>query len=150
MELGKHLSPKSGALYAQKVDLTVEDDIKQAFKWILENVGPIHILINCAGIHNRDSFCEGKTFDWKNTFDTNVMALCITSREAISIMKENDIHGHIININSILGHMTLPGDVWNVYPATKFAVTALTETLRKEMFEMKIKIKVSVRCLMFY
>lgn len=81
---------------------------------------------------------------WKKVLDTNVLGLCIATREAITIMNENDIPGHIIHINSVLGHYVahLPGI--NMYPASKFAVTALTETLRQEFLAVDSKIRISV------
>lgn len=63
-------------------------------------------------------------------------------------MKEHNIAGHIINMNSVVGHyipmMTEP--LLNVYPASKFAITALTETLRQELryYNSKIKVTVSI------
>ena len=88
---------------------------------------------------------EGKTEDWKAIFDVNVLGLCIATREAVKIMKENNINGHIVHINSIAGHklINIPG--LNVYPGSKYAVTALTETLRQELNHLGLKIKVTVR-----
>lgn len=72
--------------------------------------------------------------------------MCICTREAVRIMKDHNVAGHIINMNSVVGHyipmMTEP--LLNVYPASKFAVTALTETLRQELRYYKSKIKVTV------
>lgn len=73
------------------------------------------------------------------------MALSIATREAIKSMKENNVDGHVIHINSIAGHSVPPLPNYNVYPASKYAVTALTETLRQELTKMDSKIKVSVR-----
>lgn len=74
------------------------------------------------------------------------MGLCICTREAIKVMKENEIDGHIVHINSIAGHYVpqLPKPVLNVYPASKFAVTALTETLIHELKCEGSRIKVTV------
>lgn len=50
-------------------------------------------------------------------------------------------------MNSVAGHYVtpMPEPVLNVYPASKFAVTAITETLRQELRHFKSKIKVTVR-----
>lgn len=89
---------------------------------------------------------DGSAEDLRNTFDVNVIGLYTCSREAIKIMKENTIAGHIVNINSILGHTVLDvgRPTLNVYPATKYAVTALTETLRLELKYNKSGIKITV------
>ncbi|KAJ3651589.1 hypothetical protein Zmor_017619 [Zophobas morio] len=58
-------------------------------------------------------------------------------------MRKHDIKGHIIHINSIGGHKVSPVPKVNVYPATKFAITALTETLRQELNALGSKIRVT-------
>jgi NADP+-dependent farnesol dehydrogenase len=133
-ELAKKLQGKKGKLHAVKADISKEEDILNAFKWTSDNVGPVHILVNNAGVAQKTNLTtEGDTEKWRQIFETNVMGLCIATREAVKIMQAKKIDGHIIHINSIVGHriLTLPGR--NVYPASKFAVTALTETLRRRV-----------------
>ncbi|CAH1119602.1 unnamed protein product [Phaedon cochleariae] len=142
-KLAKTLSGKKGKLYAVKTDLSKEEDIKNAFKWASENVGPVHILINNAGIHERTSLIDGDTEKWRKTLNINVVALCIATREAIKIMRENNIDGHIIHINSVVGHKVPDLPNLDVYPGTKYAVTSLTETLRLEINSLKLKIKIT-------
>lgn len=91
-------------LHALKVDITQEQDILDGFKWIKENLGPVHILINNAGILPNSDLSDGSTESFRKTFDTNVLGLCIATREALKQMKEYEITGHIIHINSIAGH----------------------------------------------
>ncbi|EFA12618.1 farnesol dehydrogenase [Tribolium castaneum] len=137
------LSNKKGKLHAVKADLTVETDVLDAFKWTLENLGPVHILVNNAGILKEELLTRGQSEDWKRAFEVNVLALCIATREAVKIMNAHNIDGHIIHINSILGHHVAIEPKLNVYPATKHAVTALTETLRQELNSLGSKIKVT-------
>lgn len=59
-------------------------------------------------------------------------------------MREHNIDGHIVHINSIAGHKVPYFPISNVYPSSKYAVTALTETLRIELNTLQSKIKVSV------
>jgi len=76
---------------------------------------------------------------WKTMFDVNVMGLCICTREAVKLMREAGIDdGHIININSVLGHIVKS---MIAYCGTKHAVTALTEGLRQELLESKTHIR---------
>ena len=77
---------------------------------------------------------------WKHTFDVNVMGLSICTREAVQLMRESGVDdGHIINVNSVLGHKVV--NMGNIYTATKYAVTALTEGLRQELLEAKTHIR---------
>lgn len=148
-ELAKKLQNKPGKLYAVKADISKEEDVLQAFKWVKENLGPVHILINNAGIAKPSRLVDGNFTDWKNIFETNVLGLCAATKEAVNDMKKNNVDGHIIHINSVLGHYVAQVPFINVYPATKFAVTALTEVLRQELNNMKSKIRVTVRIFRF-
>ncbi|KAF2904472.1 hypothetical protein ILUMI_01712 [Ignelater luminosus] len=132
-----------GNFYPYTADITNEKEILQAFKWIKENVGPIHILINNAGLVKKSNLTDGDTAAWKAAFDVNVLALCIATREAIKDMRANNIDGHIIHINSLLAHKVMYIPDMNVYPASKAAVLALVETLRQELNAIGSKIKIS-------
>ena len=70
-------------------------------------------------------------------FEVNVLGLCVATREALSRME----CGHIIHISSMSGHR-VAGTGGGFYAATKFAVRALTEALRKELKETGRKIRV--------
>ncbi|KAJ3655658.1 hypothetical protein Zmor_014779 [Zophobas morio] len=137
----KELSGKKGKLHAIKTDITKEEDILNAFKWIEENLGHVHILINNAGVSKEDFLRNGDAAIWKQVLYVNVMGLCIATREAVKIMSANNIKGHIIHINSVAGHKVLNYPGMNLYTASKYAVTALTETLRHELNAIDSKIK---------
>lgn len=146
-ELAESFKGKNGSFYSVTADMTVESDILKAFKWVKENVGPVSILVNNAGVSRTTTLISGETKLWQDVLNTNVLALCIATREAVTDMKANNINGHIIHINSIAGHRVVAMPFSNVYPASKHAVTALTETLRNELNEIQSKIKISVSIL---
>jgi NADP+-dependent farnesol dehydrogenase len=88
--------------------------------------------------------------------ETNIIGLCVVTRVAVKMMKkkaeEEDFNsltsGHIVNINSIFGHKVhsaVPGikPINGLYPASKFAITAITECVRQELEHMNSKIKIS-------
>ena len=143
--LAKKLCRTKGKLHAVKVDISKEEDILAGFKWVSEKLGPVSILINNAGVLPNSTLVDGSTEEWKKVFDTNVMGLCVATREAVKIMKANKIDGHIIHINSVAGHKVPNIPNMNVYPASKHAVTALTETLRQELNSLGLKIRITVR-----
>ncbi|KAF5299367.1 hypothetical protein FQR65_LT09408 [Abscondita terminalis] len=133
----------STSLHAIKVNLKNEDEIINAFEWITTNLGPISILVNCAGIGRLTNIVNGDSQMWRDTMDVNFMAVCLTVRETVKNMKANNIDGHIVNINSIGGHKIIYYERCNVQPCSKFALTALAEILRQELNAMKTKIKIS-------
>ncbi|KAJ8943900.1 hypothetical protein NQ318_019508 [Aromia moschata] len=143
-DLAKKLSGKKGKFFPVKTDISKEEDIVNAFKWIKENLGPVHILVNNAGIFKTESLSEGNTKTWEDILRVNVLGLCIATREAIKDMKANSVDGHIVHINSIAGHRIPSGlHGLNMYPASKYAVRALAETLRLELNSLKSKIKIT-------
>lgn len=146
-ELAQKVKNRKGTFYSFKTDVTVEDDIVEAFKWIKKNVGPVHILINNAGCGRFTTLIDGDAKLWQEIYNTNVLGLSIATREAIRDMRANKVDGHIIHINSIAGHAVHCIPQYNFYPASKYSVTALTESLRFELNEINSRIKVTVSVL---
>jgi NADP+-dependent farnesol dehydrogenase len=144
-ELAKKLTGKKGQLHAVKADVSNEEDVVKAFKWVEDNLGHVHILINNAGVAKENFLCATETPPTgRPPLDVNVLGLCIATREAVKSMTANNINGHIIHINSVAGHKipNFPGI--NIYTASKHAVTALAETLRQEFNHLGSKIKITV------
>lgn len=145
----------SAKLYPIKCDLTQESEIKAAFNWIENSLGGIDILINNAGIiRTMNLFDPDNSQDLRDTIDTNILAVVLCTREAFWSMKKRSVNGHIIHINSHAGHK-IPFFVglypsFNIYPSTKYAVTAMTEVMRQELQVFDTKIKVSVSILHFF
>ncbi|KAK4879387.1 hypothetical protein RN001_007533 [Aquatica leii] len=142
-KLAETLKSKRGKLYAVKADITKEKDILEAFDWITNNIGPVNILINNAGVFKTADLLDGKTESWKLILDTNLMGLCIATREAAKIMTENNIDGHIVHINSLSGHYVPHNFKVSLYGASKSGVTFVTEALRLELNEIKSKIRIT-------
>ncbi|KAF2901342.1 hypothetical protein ILUMI_04848 [Ignelater luminosus] len=142
-EFAKTLENKNGKFYSFKTDVSKEQDILDAFRWVKESLGPVHILINNAGLRRKTNLIDGNTNMWKEIMDTNVLGLCIATREAIKDMRANKVDGHIVHMNSVGGHKIVKIPYLSVYPASKHAVTALTETLRQELNSINSKIKIT-------
>lgn len=141
--LSKQLKSKPGQLHPVKCDVRKEDEVVSAFAWIKANLGPVNILVNNAGLNLHTNLVEGDAEKWRTILETNVLGLCICTREAVKDMKAHGVDGHIVHVNSVAGHRVLVYPTSNVYPASKHAVTALTETLRQELNSIGSKIKVS-------
>ncbi|KAF5303305.1 hypothetical protein FQA39_LY10044 [Lamprigera yunnana] len=144
LEMAEKFANKKGRFYGFKADVTNETEILEVFKWIDEYVGPVHILVNNAGlIKVGTSLINGNVQTWRDIFETNVLGLCLVTREAIRCMEKYSIAGQIIHMNSIFGHKVGKLPFTNVYPASKHAVTALTETLRRDLISRRLPIKVT-------
>ncbi|XP_031343728.1 farnesol dehydrogenase-like [Photinus pyralis] len=143
IEMAEQLGNKGQNIHAIATDVTKEDSVRKAFDYINKNLGVIHVLVNSAGISKFALLTKGSPDEWRAILDTNVVGLSIVTKEAIASMTANGVHGHIIHINSVLGHFHLNQHSGHFYEASKFAVTSLTESLRKELIEMKSGIKIT-------
>jgi NADP+-dependent farnesol dehydrogenase len=147
-EIAEKTKNVSGKIFARKCDVSNEDSMKETFKWIEETFGSIQILINNAAI-----LANGKILDQgdetteklNSIINTNFTGLVHCTREAFRLMQKSDEFGMIININSVLGH-SIPFSParLNLYPPTKYALTAVSEVLRQELIAQNNgKIRVS-------
>lgn len=130
-------------LHAMKCDITIEADIIKCFQWVEKTLGGVDILINNAGIYRPTKLIAAdNSYAIREVLNTNVLGLIFCSREAFQSMKKRSVDGHIVHINSVAGHKSHMDDM-NMYCASKFAVTAITETMRKEFKAEKTNIKIT-------
>ena len=98
----------------------------------------IDVLINNAGLAaGVDPIQKGNIDDWDRMIDTNVKGLLYVSRTVIPWMIDRK-KGHIVNIASIAGKEVYPNG--NVYCASKYAVDALSKSMRIDLVNYRIKV----------
>ena len=131
-----------GEALAVQGDLRHEEDIDRLFSTIRETWGGVDVLINNAGLGRVAPLMSGEASAWREMLELNVLALAICTREAISDMKRRGHEGQIIHISSMSGHR-VPTGTGGMYSATKFAVRALTEALRRELKAEQSAIRVA-------
>ncbi|XP_004523201.1 farnesol dehydrogenase [Ceratitis capitata] len=134
-----------GKIHARHCDLSSEESITAAFQYVNETFPPLTILVCNAGMLKANFISESTGKDIKDLFDLNVVATSICLREGLKLMRTNKSQGHIIVMNSILGHRIpeVPVPLFSVYPATKHALTALCQTVRQEIHFLKLNIKLT-------
>ncbi|MBK9736792.1 MAG: SDR family NAD(P)-dependent oxidoreductase [Saprospiraceae bacterium] len=119
-------------------DIRDSNAVKKAYKTLKPEWKKIDILINNAGLAKGfNPIHEGELEDWETMIDTNIKGLLYITR-AISPDMVKRGKGHIINICSTAGHEVYPNG--NVYAATKFAVDALTKSMRLDLFKHGIRV----------
>jgi len=138
-EIAQYLKEKYGVkCFCGKLDVRNRDDVERFFRNLPTDFASIDILVNNAGLaKGMGPIHENKTEDWDTMIDTNVKGLLYVSKAVIPGMVERD-SGHIINIGSIAGRGTYPGG--GVYCATKHAVNAITNGLRKDLTNTSIRV----------
>merc|ERR1712179_101414 len=113
------------------VDMTNKEEIYAAAIKTKEEVGPVTILINNAGIVSGSSILDTPDGRITKTFEVNVFAHFWTIKAFLPDMLERR-QGHVVNIASLAGHSGTPKLV--DYCASKFAAVGIDEALRVELF----------------
>jgi len=121
------------------VELDVSDDasVEAGVENVLAEAGKIDVLVNNAGIGSA-GVTEAFTAEQATVvFDTNVIGLLRVTRAVLPSMRHKR-DGLIINIGSVLGRVTFP--FLGIYGASKFAVEALTDSLRYEVSQLGVEV----------
>ncbi len=112
--------------------------VKKALGSLTNDWMEIDVLVNNAGLASGfDPIYDGDVKDWERMIDTNIKGLLYMTRLVSPIMVNRN-KGHIINLCSTAGHEVYPNG--NVYCATKFAVDALTKSIRIDLHKYNIRV----------
>lgn len=107
----------------------------------LTRFGRIDVWINNAGLMPQSLLSQKKIEDWDAMIDINIKGTLYGIGAALPTMISQQ-SGHIINISSVAGHFAHAGSA--VYSATKWAVRAISESLREEMAQAKTNVRVTI------
>lgn len=129
-ELEKQIIKNNGEILVRKTDVTRKSDCDSLVNTIVEKWGKVDILINNAGLMPLSYFKNGKVEEWEQMIDVNIKGVLYCTSAVVPYMLEKK-SGHIINISSVAGRIVFAGG--SVYCATKHAIAALSEGLRKEL-----------------
>jgi len=138
-ELASELKEKfSSETKILSFDIQNYKEIKESFASLPEEWKNVDILINNAGLaQGMHKLQEGNPDDWDVMINTNIKGLLYLTREILPNMVKRE-SGHIINLGSTAGHDVYPSG--NVYCATKFAVNAISQSLRIDVLDKSIKV----------
>lgn len=121
-----------------KLDVRDKEQVKHLGEEIENIWGSVDLLVNNAGLAlGMSGIDEGNIDDWDTMIDTNMKGLLYVTRSIAPLMRKQR-SGHIINIGSTAGKMAYQNG--NVYCATKFAVDALTQSMRIDLLPYNIKV----------
>lgn len=140
--LVSEMKTEGGEMLALTGDMRKEEDILALFPAIHETWGSIDVLVNNAGTGMMNTLEAGATEDWRETLDVNVLAVSTCMREALKDMNGKE-DAQIINISTIYAHrLQVPN--FSYYQASKFAVLAMSGTLRAELHAQGSKVRVGM------
>jgi short-subunit dehydrogenase len=131
------LGPRAVAL---PLDVTERASFAAFLDGAEEQLGPLDVLVNNAGIMPLGRFVDEDDETARRMIDINLHGVIIGTKLALERMLERD-RGHIVNISSQAGKFGAPGGA--TYSATKHAVVGLTEAVRGELHLMGAHVDVS-------
>ncbi len=119
-------------------DIRSKEQTFAAINSIIGDLTHIDILVNNAGLAaGKEPFDEADLADWENMLQTNVNGLLYMSKAVLPLLKESK-QPQIINIGSTAGKEVYENG--NIYCASKFAVDAITKSMRIDLLKWGIKV----------
>lgn len=125
-----NIESKGGTAAYRATDATNKEDIHDLIDFTIQKFGRVDTLINCAGMMLFSMWDNAKVDEWEKMIDLNLKGTLYGIAAVLPHMKEQGT-GQIINVGSIAGHAV--GEGHGVYSSTKYAIKAITESLRKEV-----------------
>ncbi|MGS0891300.1 oxidoreductase [Burkholderia stagnalis] len=118
------------AAFGRVLDVTDFDAIDGVVANIETSVGPVDVLVNNAGYGHEGILEEAPLAEMRRQFDVNVFGAVAVTKAVLPFMRARR-RGHILNITSMGGHITMPGIAY--YCGSKFALEGISEALGKEL-----------------
>jgi NAD(P)-dependent dehydrogenase (short-subunit alcohol dehydrogenase family) len=125
------------AAHALILDVTNTAAIAPAVADIENRLGAIDVLVNNAGYGHEGILEESSIDDLRRQFEVNVFGAVAMIQAVLPSMRRRRA-GHIVNITSMGGIITLPG--LSYYHGSKFALEGISESLGKEVKDLGIKV----------
>lgn len=119
------------------VDLTDPIRVNVVIAQAWQQHGPVHLLVNCAGVAHQTPFLQAKLPHVQAEISTNLIGLYTVTRLVARRMAARR-EGCIVNVSSLMGKVAAP--TMATYSATKFAILGFTQALRSELASHNIRV----------
>ena len=124
-------------LLVVEMDVTKENEVKDAVQKAIDHFGKLDIVLNNAGYGILGAIEEVSDAEARKQYDTNVFGLLNVVRAALPFLRKQK-SGHIMNVSSLFAFDPLVG--WALYGSTKNAVEGISQGLAKELEPFGIKV----------
>ncbi|KAF2497307.1 putative NRPS-like enzyme [Lophium mytilinum] len=128
-DVKRRLVVREGRAIICPTDVTSPEQVTALFKAANDELGPVDIVVSCAGVMYFTMMANTHVDDWDRTVDVNCKGLLHVLASSIPNMLAKG-SGHIVAISSDAGRKVFPG--LGVYSASKFFVEATLQSLRLE------------------
>lgn len=119
-----------GRALGHLLDVTDFAAIEPLVAEVEKTVGPLDVLVNSAGYGHEGILEESPLAEMRRQFDVNVFGAVAMMKAVLPYMRQRR-RGHILNITSMGGFITLPGIAY--YCGSKFALEGISEVVGKEV-----------------
>jgi NAD(P)-dependent dehydrogenase (short-subunit alcohol dehydrogenase family) len=123
--------------HAVLLDVTAIDAIPAAVADAETRFGPVDVLVNNAGYGHEGIFEESPLDEMRRQFEVNVFGAVAVTQAFVPRFRERR-RGHIVNITSMGGFITMPGIAY--YCGSKFALEGISEVLGKELMPFGVHV----------
>lgn len=121
--------------HAVVLDVTDFEAIASVVAAVEKRYGPVDVLVNNAGYGHEGGFEESPLAEMRRQFDVNVFGAVAVTKAFVPYFRQRRA-GHIVNITSMGGYITMPGIAY--YCGSKFALEGISDTLSKELAPFNI------------
>ncbi|KPI89886.1 3-oxoacyl-(acyl-carrier protein) reductase-like protein [Leptomonas seymouri] len=124
-----------------KADISRSDDCDALLRNVKMELGPVSLLINCAGVTQNKIYLRSTDADYDAIMDTNLRGALQVTRAALrhgGLLQTQD--GSVLHIGSIAGVVGNEGQV--LYSASKAALTGATKSWAREYGARNIRFNV--------
>ena len=133
-----HASRDGQLVFAKACDVSSPEEVERLFAAADEAFGPLHILVNNAGVYGPKGPTDEVDFEeWRRCVDINLHGTLLPCRAAARRFKTAG-YGKIVNLSG--GGATNPMPNLSAYAASKAAVVRLTETLALELKSARVDV----------
>ncbi|MEE1765186.1 SDR family oxidoreductase [Streptomyces sp. SP18BB07] len=124
----------------RRVDVTDRETVQRCAGEVVGRFGNVHQLYNDAGLAYHGAFERSALEDIEQIMNIDFWGVLNFSKAFLPHLIASGA-GHVVNISSIFGPMTVPGQT--AYSSAKFAVRGFTESLRQDMLAASHPVKVT-------
>ena len=120
-----------GSALGAQLDVRNKPRIEAIVAELEAELGPIHVLVNNAGIYPNTPFLELEEDEWDAVFDINLKGMYLVSQVVARQMVKHEVKGRIVNLSSGASVSGRPGAAH--YATSKAAINMLTKVMAMEL-----------------
>ena len=126
-----------GQVVPVRLDVTDESAVVRLVRWVEDEVGPLEVLVNAAGVLHAGVVTESSLADWQRMLAVNATGVYLVSREVARCLSSRR-RGAIVTVASNAAGVPRVGMA--AYAASKGGVAAMTLPLARDLADLRIRV----------